>query len=278
MQELQIGMADGVTGDGAGGSPQAEAAPARLDLDGVSVGYNGKPVLRDVTVQITHGARVAIVGPNGAGKSTLFKALAGLLPISAGEISIHCQPLGSHQDCIAYVPQREDVDWRFPVTVSDVVMMGRYGRLGWLKRPKHEDVVAVKRGMEQMGIADLAGRRIGELSGGQQQRVFLARALAQEPHILLMDEPFSGIDASTQEATLQLLDRLREQGVTTLVSTHDLTLASTRFDEVMLLNHRLIAYGPVKNVFTPQALSEAFGGQVFFMDGAAVVDQCCQPE
>ena len=256
-------------------------APARLELEDVSLGYDGRFVLRDVTLQIPHGARVAVVGPNGAGKSTLFKALAGLLPVRSGHILIHCQPLGSHQDCIAYVPQREDVDWRFPVTVADVVMMGRYGRMGWLRRPNAEDRAVVARSLEQMGIAALASRRIGELSGGQQQRAFLARALAQEPHILLMDEPFSGVDVGTQEATLALLDRLREQGVTTLVSTHDLTLAATRFEYAMLLNRRLVAFGPVGQVFTPEALTGTFGGQVFFigdgLDGAVVVDQCCPP-
>ena len=252
--------------------------PARLDLIGVTVGYNNRPVLRDITLEIPHGARVAIVGPNGAGKSTLFKALAGLLPLQAGQVLIHNRPIGGHQDCIAYVPQREDVDWRFPVTVADVVMMGRYGRLGWLRRPGRRDHEIVARSLEQMGLKELAHRRIGDLSGGQQQRVFLARALAQEPHILLMDEPFSGVDVSTQEATLLLLDQLRTQGVTTLVSTHDLTLAATRFDRAMLVNRRLIRYGPVDEVFTQQALSETFGQQVFFLNGAVVVDQCCPPE
>jgi ABC-type Mn2+/Zn2+ transport system ATPase subunit len=252
--------------------------PARLELEDVSLAYDGHFVLRDVTLQIPHGARVAVVGPNGAGKSTLFKALAGLLPVRSGQILIHCRPLGSHQDCIAFVPQREDVDWRFPVTVADVVMMGRYGRMGWLRRPSAEDRAVVARSLEQMGITALAGRRIGELSGGQQQRAFLARALAQEPHILLMDEPFSGVDVGTQEATLILLDRLQEQGVTTLVSTHDLTLAASRFEYAMLLNRRLVAFGPVGQVFTPEALTGTFGGQVFFLDGAVVVDQCCPPE
>jgi len=220
---------------------------------------------------------VAVVGPNGAGKSTLFKALVGLLPLQGGEVYVHGRPLRSHQDCVAYVPQREDVDWRFPVTVADVVMMGRYGRLGWMKRPGQQDREVVVRSLAQMGIANLAGSSIGELSGGQQQRVFLARALAQEPHILLMDEPFSGVDVSTQEATLALLDQLRGQGVTALVSTHDLTLVAARFDYVMLINHRLIAFGPVGEAFTAPALSEAFGGQVFFLNGAGVVDQCCPP-
>jgi ABC-type Mn2+/Zn2+ transport system ATPase subunit len=252
--------------------------PARLELENVSVGYNGDIVLRDVNLQIVEGAQVAVVGPNGAGKSTLFKALAGLVPLRSGRVLVHCAPLGSHSDCIAYVPQREDVDWRFPVTVADVVMMGRYRRLGWLRRPGKHDLDVVMRSLGNLGIADLAYRPIGQLSGGQQQRVFLARALAQEPHILFMDEPFSGIDVATQEATLALLDHLKSQGVTVLVSTHDLTLAAARFEHVLLLNRRVIAFGPAAEALTAKALAEAFGSQVYFLDGAAVVDQCCPPE
>ena len=251
-------------------------APARLDVDGITVGFDGKPVLRDLSFLVPHGAQVAVVGPNGAGKSTLFKALVGLLPLRSGRILIHGRPLGNHQDCVAYVPQREEVDWRFPVTVTDVVMMGRYGRQGWLRRPNAADRAAVTRALDAMGIAALAGRAIGELSGGQQQRAFLARALAQEPHILLMDEPFTGVDMATQESTLALLNRLRAQQVTVLISTHDLALAASRFEMVLLLNQRLIAFGPPAQVFTTQRLAEAFGGQVLMLpEGVAVVDQCC---
>ena len=251
--------------------------PAQLDVEHITVAYNGPPVLLDVTFQVPHGARVAVVGPNGAGKSTLFKALVGLLPLRQGRVRIHGRPLGSHLDCVAYVPQREEVDWRFPVTVADVVMMGRYGRLGWLKRPRREDREVVQRSMEQMGLADLRDRPIGELSGGQQQRVFLARALAQEPHILLMDEPFTGVDVATQETMLALLDQLHARQVTVMVSTHDLNLAATRFDRVLLLNRRVIAYGTAAEVFTPQTVMEAFSGQALILPGALVVDQCCPP-
>ncbi len=146
---------------------------------------------------------------------------------------VHGEPLGSHKDCVAYVPQREEVDWRFPVNVADVVMMGRFGRQGWLSRPSKADRAAVAEGLARLGIADLARRSIGELSGGQQQRVFLARALAQEPHILLMDEPFTGVDVTTQEAVMDVLDQLRGQGVTVMVSTHDLNMAAQRFDQVL---------------------------------------------
>jgi ABC-type Mn2+/Zn2+ transport system ATPase subunit len=252
--------------------------PARLEIENVSVAYDGQPALRDLTFHVPHGARVAVVGPNGAGKSTLFKALVGLLPLRQGRVLIHGLPLGHHLDCIAYVPQREEVDWRFPVTVEDVVMMGRYGRLGWLRRPGPGDRAVVARSLEQMSIAPLAHAPIGELSGGQQQRAFLARALAQEPHILLMDEPFTGVDASTQEATLALLDQLQTQCVTVMVSTHDLNMASTRFEQVLLLNRRLIALGSPAQVFTPQNHGEAFGSHVLFMEGAIVVDECCPPD
>jgi ABC-type Mn2+/Zn2+ transport system ATPase subunit len=257
--------------------PSVEA-PARLELENVTLSYNGQPVLSQVSFQVPHGARLAVVGPNGAGKSSLFKALVGLLPLRAGQIRIHGLPLGDHQDCVAYVPQREEVDWRFPVTVTDVVMMGRYGRQGWLSRPSAADQRAVRLSLEQMGVAGLAGQPIGELSGGQQQRVFLARALAQEPHILLLDEPFTGVDSATQETTLGLLDELQAQQVTVMVSTHDLNLAARRFDLVLLLNRRVVAYGAPQQVFTPEFISQAFKGQALFMDGVFIVDQCCPPD
>jgi ABC-type Mn2+/Zn2+ transport system ATPase subunit len=251
---------------------------ARLEFEGVTVSYNGHPALKEVTFHVPHGARVAVVGPNGAGKSTLFKALVGLLPLRSGHILIHGLPQGSHQDCVAYVPQREEVDWRFPVTVEDVVMMGRFGRLGWLKRPSSQDRAVVARCTAQMGIANLAKHSISDLSGGQQQRVFLARALAQEPHILLMDEPFTGVDITTQEATLTLLNQLQTQQVTVMISTHDLHLATERFDHVLLLNQRLIAYGSPANVFTAETLGEAFGGRIITLpNGGVVTDDCCPP-
>jgi ABC-type Mn2+/Zn2+ transport system ATPase subunit len=255
--------------------PTETDGSARLDLNHVTVSYHGKPALTDLTLHVQHGAQVAVVGPNGAGKSTLFKAIVGLLPLHAGHILIHGRPLGSHQDCVAYVPQREEVDWHFPVTVSDVVLMGRYGRLGWLRSPTRTDRELVTNYLKQLGIADLASRSIADLSGGQQQRVFLARALAQEPHILLMDEPFTGVDITTQEATLAMLDDLRRANVTVLVSTHDLNLAATRFESVLLLNHRLVAFGPAAEVFTGETVRQAFGSQVYEVGGTLVVDQCC---
>jgi manganese/iron transport system ATP-binding protein len=257
----------------------AQLEPARLEFENVTVGYNGRAALTDITFQVPHGARVAVVGPNGAGKSTLFKTMVGLLPLRAGRVLIHGRPLGHHLDCVAYVPQREEVDWRFPVTVADVVMMGRYGRLRWLRRAEARDHEIVTRSLEQMGIAHLARRPISELSGGQQQRVFLARALAQEPHILLMDEPFTGVDAATQDTTLTLLDQPQMRDVTMMISTHDLNLAAARFEHVLLLNRRLLAYGPAKQIFTPQVLAEAFGSQALVLpEGTVVVDHCCPPQ
>ena len=253
--------------------------PHRLEVQNIRVGYGDKIILDDLSFHVPHGARVAVVGPNGAGKSTLFKALVGLLPLQRGNILIHGEPLGAHKDCVAYVPQREEVDWRFPVTVNDVVMMGRYRQTGWLKRASAHDKQMVQESLEQMGIVNLAEQSIGQLSGGQQQRAFLARAIAQEPHILLMDEPFTGVDVTTQEATLRLLEHLQQQKVTAIVSTHDLNLAASRFDLVLLLNHKLIAYGAPSQVLAKENLVQAFGNSLLVMnDGVMLVDECCPPE
>ena len=251
------------------------AAADYLSLDCVTVAYDGRVALADVTMRVPHAAQVAIVGPNGAGKSTLFKALVGLLPTRAGRVLLNGRAPGGQADPIAYVPQREEIDWGFPVTVHDVVMMGRYGHLGWFRRPRADDREVVARCLDELGIAELAGRAIGELSGGQQQRVFLARALAQEPHVLLLDEPFTGVDVNAKEAILGLLARLRERRITILVSTHDMQTAAQRFELVALLNGRLVAYGPPPEVFTPEHISTAFGGQALFLDDMVVIDQCC---
>ena len=253
--------------------------PHRLEVQNVSLGYGDKTVVDDLTFSVPHGASVAVVGPNGAGKSTLFKALVGLIPLRGGQVFIHGLPLGNHKDCVAYVPQREEVDWRFPVTIEDVVMMGRYDHQDWLKRITRRDREAVSRSLAQMGIANLAAQSIGDLSGGQQQRVFLARALAQEPHILLMDEPFTGVDLTTQDATLHLLDDLHAAKVTAMIATHDLNLAADKFDLMLLLNHRLIAFGTPAEVMKQEFLAQAFGSHLTLLgDGSVVVDECCPPE
>lgn len=247
-----------------------------LELKNVSVFHGERAALDDITLSIEHGSQVAVVGPNGAGKSTLFKALVGLVPLGQGEVLVHGRPPEEHGETVAYVPQREEVDWRFPVTVRDVVAMGRYGRRGWLSRLSALDREAIETSLQRLGLTELASRPIGELSGGQQQRVFLARALAQEPHVLLLDEPFTGVDVSTQEATFTLLDELRKRDVTVLVSTHDLDMAAGRFDQVVLLNGRLVSSGTPSQVFTEANLAEAFGGQMVVVDGKSiVVDQCC---
>jgi len=247
-----------------------------LELRDVSVFYGERAALDSVSLSVSHGAQIAVVGPNGAGKSTLFKAMMGLVPLRRGEMLIHGRPASEYRDPVAYVPQREEVDWRFPVTVADVVSMGRYGRGRWLRRRGAHDLEVARQSMERLDIAALAERPIGELSGGQQQKVFLARALAQEPHVLLLDEPFTGVDISTKEAVLELLSSLRERPVTVLVSTHDLELASARFDEIVLLNRCLIGSGSPEHVFTEEHLQAAFGGQMVVVNGKVIaVDQCC---
>lgn len=247
-----------------------------LEIREVTVFYGARRALDAVSLMVPHGAQLAVVGPNGAGKSTLFKAMVGLLPLRKGEMLIHGRPLAEYRDPVAYVPQREEVDWRFPVTVFDVVAMGRYRKGHWLKRLSAADRAVVGECLDRLGVADLAQRPIGELSGGQQQRVFLARALAQAPHVLLLDEPFTGVDIATREATLELLAGLRDRSVTVLVSTHDLDLAAGRFEQVALLNGRLISSGRPEEVFTEDHLQAAFGGQMVVVDGKSIfVDQCC---
>ena len=228
-----------------------------LEVDNLTVSYNGHHALEAVSFSVQAGERVAIVGPNGAGKSTLFKALLGLVHPKAGRVQTNGAEFG-------YVTQRSAVDWAFPVTVHDAVMMGRIGRMGWLRWQRQRDREIVQRCLAQVGMAEYASRQIGELSGGQQQRVFIARALAQEATLLLMDEPFSGVDTPSQEAILAILELLREQGVTVLVSTHDLNLAVERFDRLALLNGQLIAYGDPQQAITPQTLAAAYGGQALW--------------
>jgi ABC-type Mn2+/Zn2+ transport system ATPase subunit len=249
--------------------------PARLDIKHVSAGYNGADAISNLSLQIPHGSQAAIVGPNGAGKSTLFKVLVGLLPLRKGSIRIHCQPIGQHRDCVAYIPQREEVDWKFPVTVRDVIGMGRFAHTGVVGRTVARDRKVIEECLEKMNLTQLAETPVGDLSGGQQQRVFLARALAQEPHILLMDEPFTGVDATTTETTLTLLKDLRKDRVTVLVSTHDLNLAAEHFELIVLLNKKLIAFGPPEKALTSETLKAAFGPRLVDVEGALLVDDCC---
>jgi manganese/iron transport system ATP-binding protein len=234
--------------------------------------------LDNVSFQLHHGERVAVVGPNGAGKSTLFKAIAGVLKPISGEIKVYGHGPGGHI-CIAYLSQRSQVDWSFPVTVSDVVMMGRIGKLGLLRWPKHRDWEIVRQALVDVGLEELANRQIGELSGGQQQRMFIARALAQEAELMLMDEPLTGLDIGSQESIFTFLDDLQSRGVTVMVATHDLDLAARRFDRVMLLNQRMLGFGVPEQVFTPEQLMSAYGGHIHLVETddqlLVVADTCC---
>jgi manganese/iron transport system ATP-binding protein len=250
-----------------------------LQVSDVSVHFNGTAVLRHVSFTLLVGQRAAVVGPNGSGKTTLLKVIAGALDPTAGAVSIYGHRPGGHV-CIAYVPQRSQVDWNFPVTVSQVVMMGRIRKLGLFHWPRRADWRLVQECLEQVGMGDQEKAQIGELSGGQQQRVFLAQALAQEAELILLDEPLTGLDLPSQEAIFGLLDGLREQGVPVMVSTHDLNLAAERFDQVILLNRRLIAYGPPQDVFSRDNLTATYGGHIHTLseaDGMLVLtDTCCE--
>jgi len=246
-----------------------------LDVSHLTFRYNGREALVNLTFHLHEGERVAVVGPNGAGKSTLIKVVAGVLQPTSGEVTIY----GSHPDkhvCIGYIPQRSQVDWSFPVTVADVVMMGRSAKLGPFAWPHKKDWEFVRHALETVGISDLAGRQISQLSGGQQQRMFIARALAQESELMLMDEPLTGLDTPAQEDILDLLDRLKREKVTVMVATHDLDQAASHFDRIMLLNHRLIALGEPGQVMQTSNLIKAYGGRMRFeSDGALLVDDCC---
>jgi manganese/iron transport system ATP-binding protein len=249
-----------------------------LDVQHISVRYNGHVALEDITFHLHEGERVAVVGPNGAGKSTLFKVVSGVLQPNTGEVNIFGSRPRGHV-CIAYIPQRSQVDWNFPVSVADVVMMGRSAKLGPLNWPHKGDWEHVQRALETVELSDLASRQIGQLSGGQQQRMFIARALAQEAELMLMDEPLSGLDTPAQEGLLNLLDALRDQKVTIMVATHDLDQAARHFDRIMLLNHRMIAFDRPQNVLQTDTLLQAYGGRLKIGSGETmVVDDCCPPD
>ena len=249
-----------------------------LDVQNVAVRYNGRMALEEITFHLHAGERIAVVGPNGAGKSTLFKVVSGVLQPNAGEVNIFGSRPHVHV-CIAYIPQRSQVDWSFPVSVADVVMMGRSAKLGLLSWPRKKDWDYARRALEIVELSDLAERQIGQLSGGQQQRMFIARALAQEAELMLMDEPLSGLDTPSQEGLLNLLDTLRDQNVTVMVATHDLDQAARHFDRIMLLNRRIIAFDLPQNVMHTDYLLQAYGGRLKIDPGGTMlVDDCCPPE
>ena len=246
---------------------QSPASESALDVFGLTVSYHEKPVLRSVRFSIASGELVAVVGPNGAGKSTLLKAILGLLRPTAGEVLISGKPLDANRLSVAYVPQTETVDWDFPITVGEVVMMGRYGHLGYTGRPSRADRELVMECLQTVSMQEYADRHIRQLSGGQQKRVFLARALAQQAQILLLDEPMAGVDARTEKAIFELMRRFSEEGKTLVVVHHNLE-ALGHFDSVLLLNQSVIAYGPVAETATPENLERTYGGQARFLDEA----------
>ena len=249
-------------------------------VERITVEYNGVVALHDAGLRVPHGVICALVGPNGAGKSTLFKAIMGFHAPAAGRVLIEGQPTKTAQrrGRLAYMPQAEEVDWAFPVSVDDVVMMGRYGFMNILRTPRAIDREKVTQSLTRVGMTDFRTRQIGELSGGQRKRAFMARALAQEARIMLLDEPFTGIDAKTEEAIIVLLRELRDEGYTIVICTHDLASLPSFCDEVALINKTVLSYGPLATTFTPDNIARAYGGVfnhlVFTSDaGRAVAHQ-----
>lgn len=240
-----------------------------LTVHDMTVAYQRKPVIWDVELNIPQGKLVGIVGPNGAGKSTLIKACLDLIPKTSGVVRIFGKPYQQQRHLVGYVPQRESVDWDFPISAVDVVAMGTYRKLGWFKWVGRQQKAAAMEALEQVGIGHLAHRQISQLSGGQQQRVFLARALAQDAQVYLMDEPFAAVDAATEETIVQLLQTLNEQGKTVLVVHHDLATVKRYFNWLVLLNMRVVESGPTDEVFTTANLEKTYGGKLNLLSEAA---------
>ena len=240
-------------------------AEKAIEVTDLTIAYKDKPVLWDVDMDVPSGILMAIIGPNGAGKTTMIKSILGLIKPAAGQVLVYGKPFGEQRHLVGYVPQRGSVDWDFPTSVLDVVMMGRYGALGWLKRPGISERAAALDALYKVGMKSFAERQISQLSGGQQQRVFLARALVQDAQLYFMDEPFQGVDATTERAIVTLLQELRSAGKTVVVVHHDLQTVPEYFDWVTMLNVRRIASGPVSDVFTEQNLRQTYGGKVAFL-------------
>jgi len=239
-----------------------------LAIDDLTVAYHRKPVLWDIDLDIPEGKLVGIVGPNGAGKSTLIKACLDLVPKASGRVLIYGQPYAKQRSAVGYVPQRENVDWDFPVSALDVVAMGLYRKIGWCLPVLGRHKKIAREAMDRVGVAHLADRQISQLSGGQQQRVFLARALAQDAKLYFMDEPFAAVDAATERAIVTLLHELKDQGKTCLVVHHDLATVSQYFDWVVLLNMRVVKAGPTEQVFTKENLRDTYGGRLALLEEA----------
>lgn len=242
---------------------------AALEIHDLTVAFDKRPVLWNIDLKIPQGKLVGIIGPNGAGKSTLIKAVMGIVPLSSGYAKVFNNTLDEARSKVSYVPQRESVDWDFPASVMDVVMMGRYSKLGLFKRPRKADRDVAQDCLKKVGLEALSNRQISQLSGGQQQRTFLARALAQQADIYFMDEPFAGVDAATEKAIINLLREMTNANKTVIVVHHDLQSVSQYFDWVILLNTRLVASGPTELVFTKENLNETYGGKLTLMDDVA---------
>jgi len=237
-----------------------------VQAEDVTIAYQDKPVVWDVDLEIPSGVMMAIVGPNGAGKSTLLKGILGLVPLTAGKVEVFGKPYAKQRKIVGYVPQRTAVDWDFPTTVIDVVLMGTYGQMGWIRRPGKKQLYRAMEALGKVGMEDFASRQISQLSGGQQQRVFLARALTQDSEVYLMDEPFQGVDATTEHAIIGILKQLKQDGKTVVAVHHDLQTVEEYFDWVTLLNVRKLAGGPVSEVFTSENLRIAYGGRISFLE------------
>ncbi len=240
-----------------------------LEIHDLTVAFDRKPVLWNIDLKIPQGKLVGIIGPNGAGKSTLIKAVMGILPLSSGYSKLFDQDIEAVRHKVSYVPQRESVDWDFPASVLDVVLMGRYGKLGLFRRPRKADRDVAMDCLKKVGMEAYAQRQISQLSGGQQQRTFLARALAQQADLYFMDEPFAGIDAATEKTIINLLRSMTQSHKTVIVVHHDLHSVPQYFDWVILLNTRLVAYGPTEVTFTQQNLHETYGGKLTILADVA---------
>lgn len=247
--------------------------PSALSVDQLTVNYDKTPVLFDISMEIPKGVLVGIIGPNGAGKSTFIKTAMDLVKPLSGKVNFFGKPLKSVRQQVAYVPQRESVDWDFPITVKDLVLMGRYGKLGLFKRPRSADVEAALHYLERVGMSAFVNRQISQLSGGQQQRVFIARALMQEADLYFMDEPFAGIDMATEGVIIELLKQLKDKGKTVFVVHHDLSSIGRYFDWVIMLNVRLVAYGEVSKVYNVEHLTQTYGRNYSLFDEALKLSQ-----
>jgi len=238
------------------------SAPGPLALEGVEVGYDSTFVLPDVSFEVNPGEVVGVIGPNGSGKSTLLKAIARVLPLRGGRITLAARDIEEHSGRVAFVPQREAVNWDFPVTALDVVLMGRYRSIGWLRRASKADRQRASEALDRLGLGGMGHRHISQFSGGQQQRIFLARALVQDPLVVLLDEPFTGIDAANRAVFHEAIAAFARDGVIVLMATHDLEEMASTCSHVCCLDHRLVAYGPLASTYTPEVLRMTFGGQV----------------